>query len=135
MIVASDITTLEQRGKYNGFIGAMVGLGNGIGPLIGGALTQKASWRWCFWFISPVIVAVMVLIAIVIPPSNVRGKAGAKIRMIDWLGLLINIAAVVLILVSFFLTSRINLSLIIRRFLSPKVARYMLGRVPSSSRC
>lgn len=106
MIVASDITTLEQRGKYNGFIGAMVGLGNGIGPLIGGALTQKASWRWCFWFISPVIVAVMVLIAIVIPPSNVRGKAGAKVRMIDWLGLLINIAAVVLILVSSFSQER-----------------------------
>ncbi|KAH8701610.1 MFS multidrug transporter-like protein [Talaromyces proteolyticus] len=99
MIVASDITTLEQRGKYNGFIGAMVGLGNGIGPLIGGAFTQKASWRWCFWFISPVIVAVMILIAIVIPPSNVRGKAGTKVRMIDWLGLLINIAAVVLILI------------------------------------
>jgi MFS family permease len=113
MIVASDVTTLEQRGKYNGFIGAMVGLGNGIGPLIGGALTQRASWRWCFWFISPVIVAVMVLIAIVIPPSNVRGKAGSKLRMIDWLGLLINIAAVVLILVSFILKTTMNLSLII----------------------
>lgn len=99
MIVASDITTLEQRGKYNGFIGAMVGLGNGIGPLIGGALTQRASWRWCFWFIPPVIVSVMVLIAIVIPSSNVKGKTAAKLRMIDWLGLFINVAAVVLILV------------------------------------
>lgn len=100
MIIASDITTLEQRGKYNGFIGAMVGLGNGIGPLIGGALTQRASWRWCFWFVVPVTLVVMVVIAIVIPPSTVRGNAWTKVRMIDWLGLVVNLAAVVLVLVS-----------------------------------
>lgn len=99
MIVASDITTLEQRGKYNGFIGAMVGLGNGIGPLIGGALTERASWRWCFWYLTPVIVSIMALIVIVIPSSRVQGKTSAKLRMIDWLGLFINIAAVVLLLV------------------------------------
>lgn len=99
MIIASDITTLEQRGKYNGFIGAMVGLGNGIGPLIGGALTQRASWRWCFWFDVPIILVVMVVIAIVIPPSPVRGNTWTKVRMIDWLGLVVNLAAVVLVLV------------------------------------
>ncbi|RAO70256.1 uncharacterized protein BHQ10_006268 [Talaromyces amestolkiae] len=97
--LASDITTLEQRGKYNGFIGAMVGLGNGIGPLIGGALTQRASWRWCFWFIVPVILVVMVVIAIVIPPSPVRGNTWTKVRMVDWLGLVVNLAAVVLVLI------------------------------------
>ena len=100
MIISSDITTLEQRGKYNSFIGATVAVGNGLGPIIGGAVTQSASWRWCFWFIVPVIVAVMILLAIVIPPSNVHGKAWTKFRMIDWLGLFINLAAVVLILVS-----------------------------------
>jgi MFS family permease len=99
MIVSSDITTLEQRGKYNGFIGAMVGIGNGVGPLIGGAVTQQASWRWCFWFIVPIIIVVMILLAIVIPPSNVRGKTWIKLKMIDWLGLFINVSAVLLVLV------------------------------------
>ncbi|KAL1876600.1 hypothetical protein Plec18167_005007 [Paecilomyces lecythidis] len=99
MIIASDITTLEQRGRYNGFIGAMLALGNGLGPLIGGALTQRASWRWCFWFIVPLIIAVMIIMGLTIPPSNVKGKAWAKFRMIDWLGLLINIAAVLLTLI------------------------------------
>ncbi|GAD98571.1 conserved hypothetical protein [Paecilomyces variotii No. 5] len=99
MIIASDITTLEQRGRYNGFIGAMLALGNGMGPLIGGALTQRASWRWCFWFIVPLIVTVMIIMGITIPSSNVKGKAWAKFRMIDWLGLFINIAAVLLTLI------------------------------------
>ena len=100
MIISSDITTLEQRGKYNGFIGATVALGNGIGPLIGGAVTQKASWRWCFWFIVPMIAAVMILLYIVIPPTRVQGRTWTKVKMIDWLGLTINIAAVLLVLVS-----------------------------------
>ncbi|KAE8154060.1 major facilitator superfamily domain-containing protein [Aspergillus avenaceus] len=99
MIVASDVTTLEQRGRYNGFIGAMVGLGNGLGPLIGGALTQRASWRWCFWFIVPIILAVMVLLGIAIPPSNVQGKMWSKLQMIDWLGLFVSVAAVLLTLI------------------------------------
>lgn len=100
MIIASDITTLEQRGRYNGFIGAMNAFGNGLGPLVGGALTQKASWRWCFWFIVPLIVTAMVVIWLVVLPSNVKGKSWTKFRMIDWLGLLVNIAAVLLVLVS-----------------------------------
>ena len=100
MIISSDITTLEQRGKYNGFIGATVALGNGLGPIIGGAVTTYASWRWCLWFIVPVIVAVMILFYIVVPPTNVEGKTWTKVKMIDWVGLGINVAAVLLVLVS-----------------------------------
>jgi len=106
MIISSDITTLEQRGKYNGFIGATVALGNGLGPVIGGAVTQYASWRWCLWFIVPVIVGVMVLFYIVVPPSKVKGRTWTKVKMIDWVGLTINIAAVLLVLVCPILLSK-----------------------------
>ena len=100
MIIASDITTLQERGKYNGFIGASVALGNGIGPLIGGVVTERASWQWCLWFIVPFILCVMTLLALVIPKSTVTGSIWTKLKMIDWAGLLISIAAVVLLLVS-----------------------------------
>ena len=33
------------RGKYQGIIGVVVALGYGIGPLIGGVLSEKVSWR------------------------------------------------------------------------------------------
>ena len=100
MIIASDVTTLKDRGKYNGFIGASVAFGNGIGPLIGGAVTEKASWQWCLWFIVPFILCVMILLAFAIPKSRVKGDAWTKVRMIDWAGLVISIAAVLLLLVS-----------------------------------
>ena len=99
MIIASDITTLQQRGKYNGFIGTMVALGSGLGPLVGGALTEKASWRWTFWFIVPLILAVMIVLSLALPPSRVTGNAWAKVRIIDWAGIVINMAAVLLVLV------------------------------------
>ena len=101
MIIASDVTTLKERGKYNGFIGASVALGNGIGPVIGGAVTERASWQWCLWFIVPFIVCVMMLLALVIPKSTVSGNIWTKLSMIDWAGLFVSIAAVVLLLVSF----------------------------------
>ena len=34
-----------SRGKYQGIIGVFVALGNGIGPLIGGVLSEKVTWR------------------------------------------------------------------------------------------
>ena len=100
MIIASDVTTLKERGKYNGFIGASVAVGNGLGPLIGGVVTERASWQWCLWFIVPVIIVIMILLALVIPKSRVPGGSWMKIKMIDWVGLVISIAAVLLLLVS-----------------------------------
>ena len=100
MIIASDVTTLKERGKYNGFIGASVALGNGLGPLIGGVVTEKASWQWCLWFIVPFIFCVMILLALVIPKSTVSGDLWTKLKIIDWAGLLISIAAVLFLLVS-----------------------------------
>jgi len=99
-ISISDITTLEQRGHYFGIIGIFVALGNGLGPLIGGLLTQNFSWRWAFWFISPMTVVVIIILVIALPASPVTGNVYAKLKLVDWLGVVINVAAVLLILVS-----------------------------------
>ncbi|KAH8200299.1 hypothetical protein TruAng_005515 [Truncatella angustata] len=47
-IAIADITTLEQRGYYFGMVGVATAFGNGLGPVIGGALTQTAGWQWAF---------------------------------------------------------------------------------------
>ena len=36
------------RGKYQGIIGVVVAAGYGIGPLIGGVLSEKVTWRVSF---------------------------------------------------------------------------------------
>ncbi|GAB1209628.1 hypothetical protein APSETT445_008409 [Aspergillus pseudonomiae] len=53
MIIVSDIVTLEQRGKYQGILGASLGLGNVIGPFLAAAFIMKATWRAFFWLLAP----------------------------------------------------------------------------------
>jgi MFS family permease len=36
---------LIHRGKYQGLIGVVIAISYAVGPLIGGALAEKVSWR------------------------------------------------------------------------------------------
>jgi hypothetical protein len=47
-IVIGDLFSLRNRGAFYGMIGAVWSIASSIGPIVGGAFTQKVSWRWCF---------------------------------------------------------------------------------------
>jgi MFS family permease len=44
----------EKAGLAGGIIIGAAGLGNAIGPLIGGVLTDALSWRWIFFLNVPI---------------------------------------------------------------------------------
>ncbi|OIW33468.1 major facilitator superfamily transporter [Coniochaeta ligniaria NRRL 30616] len=99
MIIVSDITTLENRGKYQGILGAVIALANGTGPFLGGALVEKLSWRWIFWLIPMLAVPAALTILFFLPVKHERGNYVAKVKMIDYGGIALNLAAVLLILI------------------------------------
>ena len=56
-----EILPKEKAGLAGGIILGAAGLGNAIGPLIGGVLTDALSWRWIFFLNVPIsIFAVLV---------------------------------------------------------------------------
>ncbi|RSL78424.1 hypothetical protein CEP51_008217 [Fusarium floridanum] len=56
--VLSDIWNLEERGAASGALGTAIVMGPVLGPVCGGWMSQRASWRWTCWV--PAIAAVVV---------------------------------------------------------------------------
>ncbi|KAI1853893.1 hypothetical protein JX265_012578 [Neoarthrinium moseri] len=40
---------LDKVPLYQGVVVSSLGISVCVGPILGGALTDRASWRWCFW--------------------------------------------------------------------------------------
>lgn len=45
-ICIADLFSMRERPKYYGIIGMVWAIASGVGPIVGGAFTQKVSWRW-----------------------------------------------------------------------------------------
>lgn len=52
--VVADLFAPAERGKYQGIFGGVFGLASVLGPLVGGFLTDHASWHWVFFVNLPV---------------------------------------------------------------------------------
>ncbi|KAK7937904.1 major facilitator superfamily domain-containing protein [Apiospora aurea] len=115
MIIVSDIVTLERRGKYQGFIGSCVGLGNITGPFLAAAFisSPRTTWRAFFWTTAPLAAlmgGVGWFLIPGIPPSaspqqqeqqeqQSKAKICEGLRRIDWAGVATSSIAVVFLLI------------------------------------
>ncbi|OWZ71858.1 hypothetical protein AYX14_02739 [Cryptococcus neoformans] len=92
MIIISDVVSLKERGKYQGITGCVVALANSCGPIVGGAFTENASWRWCFYINLPLTSISMIIIVFLLPLRRVRGSIIAKIKKLDFYGSILTLA-------------------------------------------
>jgi MFS family permease len=53
-LIVSVIMPLDKRPIYNAILSSIYGVAGAVGPLLGGALTDYASWRWCFYINLPI---------------------------------------------------------------------------------
>lgn len=57
----ADFYAPKDRGRMQGLLGAFFGIGSGIGPLIGGYITEYVSWHWIFYINVPLAVVSIIL--------------------------------------------------------------------------
>ena len=79
--LAGDIYSIKERAKIQGWLSSVWGMAAILGPALGGAFAEYASWRWIFLINLPIGIASIALIAIF-----VNEKAPHHRHKIDWAG-------------------------------------------------
>lgn len=53
MTIIGYSVSLRKRAIFIASLSSMFGIASVVGPILGGVLTDKVSWRWCFWINLP----------------------------------------------------------------------------------
>jgi EmrB/QacA subfamily drug resistance transporter len=73
--IIADIVPARRRGRFLGVVGAVFGLSSVAGPLLGGFVTDHASWRWCFSFAVPCGLVALLVVAAALRLPKPAGRA------------------------------------------------------------
>ncbi|ORY09464.1 major facilitator superfamily-domain-containing protein [Clohesyomyces aquaticus] len=97
-ITISDLFAMRERGAYFGIIGGVWALASSLGPVVGGAFTQKVSWRWCFYINLPLDGLAFVIILLVLDLHTPTTPLREGLKAVDWIGSLTMVAGTIMLL-------------------------------------
>ncbi|MET8758100.1 MDR family MFS transporter [Lentzea sp. NPDC004782] len=96
-VVIAAIIPPRERGRYNGYLGAVMAVATVGGPLLGGLIVDVSwlGWRWCFWVAVPIAAIAFVVLQATLKLQTVRRE---NVR-IDYLGATLIAAGVSVLLI------------------------------------
>jgi EmrB/QacA subfamily drug resistance transporter len=95
-VIMATMIAPRERGRYSGYLGAVMAVGTIGGPLIGGVIvdTDWLGWRWCFYVGVPFAV-----LAVAVLQKTLHLPVVKREVTIDWWGATLITAAVSLLLI------------------------------------
>jgi EmrB/QacA subfamily drug resistance transporter len=96
LAIIGDVIPPRQRGRYQGYFGAVFGVSSVAGPLLGGLFTEHLSWHWIFYINLP-----LGLLALWVISTKLHLPVRRSPHKIDYLGAaLLSFVSVAALLVS-----------------------------------
>ncbi|WP_366146560.1 MDR family MFS transporter [uncultured Pseudokineococcus sp.] len=92
--IIGSVIPPRQRGRYSGYMGAVMAVAMSGGPLVGGAIVGVVSWRWTFFACVPLAVLALLLIQRTLVLVEEKRRPS-----IDWPGAVLLTTGVSLLLV------------------------------------
>ena len=84
-----DVIPPRERGRYQGYFGAVFGTSSVLGPVLGGWLTDGPGWRWVFWINVPIGLGALLVTSLALKLPHTRRE-----HTIDYLGAALVVASV-----------------------------------------
>ncbi|PVH97412.1 MFS general substrate transporter [Periconia macrospinosa] len=102
-VLLTTIIPLHKRAIYTGTMSSTFAIASIVGPVLGGGLTQHATWRWCFFINLPIggfAALIFFLVFNVKPAETENASLTDKLRGLDGIGFALFAAAITMLLLA-----------------------------------
>ncbi|KAH4161849.1 hypothetical protein HBI04_127330 [Parastagonospora nodorum] len=102
-VILTTIIPLHKRAIYTGTMSSTFAIASIVGPVLGGALTQHASWRWCFYLNLPIggLAATFIFFVFHVKPAPTEAAPRLeKLKGLDALGFTLFASSITMLLLA-----------------------------------
>ncbi|KAJ2746820.1 hypothetical protein GGI20_001051 [Coemansia sp. BCRC 34301] len=100
-VIMSDVTSERDRGRFSSYLAASWGIASAVGPVLGGAIVENASWRIIFWINLPVCIPSLIVLYFSLRIPRPIGSWREKLSRIDFWGVISFQAFIIPIIIAF----------------------------------
>ncbi|KAI1479678.1 major facilitator superfamily transporter [Daldinia eschscholtzii] len=86
LVIHTDFVPLRWRPKWYSVTLAAWAVGLSIGPVTGGSIAQRTTWRWIFYLMFPICGFGLIVVPYLLTLRPKQATIQEKLKRIDWLG-------------------------------------------------